>query len=79
MDASDRVERIFRDSLAIEVPSPTTDVIANGLLDSLALVMLLFEVEQAFDIEIPLDGFELESLRTIERIAAFAEGIRAAT
>lgn len=77
MDPAERIWRIFRDSLAIEVPSVTTDVITTGMLDSLALVTLLFEIEQEFAIKIPLDGFDIESLRTIERIVAFVEGLGA--
>ncbi len=73
MSVHERVERIFREALSIEVPSRTTDIIAAGLLDSLALVTLLFEVEQEFDIRVPLENLDIESLRTVERLAALAE------
>jgi acyl carrier protein len=69
----DRIDRIFREVLNLDVPSPTTDLVAAGLLDSLALVTLLFEVEREFDLSIPLEGLDIENLRTIERIAAVTE------
>lgn len=75
MDAAERVRLIFRDSLTIEVPDTTTDVIETGLLDSLALVTLLFELEQEFEVTIPLDTLDLESLRTIDRIVAFLAAV----
>jgi acyl carrier protein len=73
MTSIDRIDRIFREALNVEVPSSTTDIIDAGLLDSLALVTLLFEVEQEFDLRIPLDGLDIEGLRTVERIAALIE------
>jgi acyl carrier protein len=74
-DTGCRVERIFRDALRINVPSATTDVIGTGLLDSLALVTLLVEIEQEFCVAIPLDRLEMEELRTVERIAAMVDDL----
>jgi methoxymalonate biosynthesis acyl carrier protein len=62
---------IFRDGLSIEVPSVDTDLIDSGLLDSLALVELMFQVEQRFQVELSLDELDIEDFRTIERIAEF--------
>lgn len=73
MDTVTRIERIFREALSIEVPSPTMDIVDAGLLDSLALVTLLFEIEQQFAITIPLDELDIESLRTVEQIASVIE------
>lgn len=75
MDAGERIRLIFREALAIEVPSVGTDVIESGLLDSLALVTLLFELEQEFEIAIPLDALDVDSMRTIERMVAFVDGL----
>lgn len=71
MSVTDRIARIFREALAIDVAEPTTDLVDSGLLDSLALVTLLFEVEQEFSITLPLD--DVDSLRSVERIAALVE------
>ena len=73
MSTSERVQRIFRDVLIIEVPSPTTDIVAAGLLDSLALVTLLFEIEQEFAVSVPLENLDIDSLRTVERIEGLVE------
>ena len=67
----DDVTRIFSDPLSIQVPDGQTDLIELGLLDSLALVELLHELEQRFAVEIPLDDFDVESFRTVESIAAY--------
>jgi acyl carrier protein len=68
------VLEVFRDALRIEVPAPDTDVIAGGLLDSLALVTLLFELEQRYSISIPFESLETDDFRTPESIARVVEG-----
>jgi acyl carrier protein len=60
---------LFSDRLAIEVSSPDTDLIENGLLDSLRLVELLLEIEAGMGHRIPLEEIELDDLRTVGRIA----------
>jgi acyl carrier protein len=69
----ERIERILRDALSIEVPSATTDMIAAGFLDSLALVTLMFEAEQEFHVTVPLANLDIEDLRTVERVAALID------
>ena len=66
-----RVQRIFDQVLNISVPSAQTDIIEGALLDSLALVTLVFEVEQEFDLQIPLEALEIEDFQSIDRIADF--------
>jgi acyl carrier protein len=78
-DLIDRVERLLRDRLNLDLPSRDTDLIETGLLDSLALVELLYEIEQEFHVEIPLDELELEHLRTVEAVAASIARIGAAS
>lgn len=73
MKTGERIELIFRDVLNIRLPSPTTDLIASGMLDSLALVTLLFEIEQQFVTTIPLEEVDIEQLRTVERIASLVD------
>lgn len=68
--------RIFRDVLSIEVASPTTDLIAAGLLDSLALITLLVEIEQDLGVTIPLEVLDIESMRTLERMTAMVDELR---
>ncbi len=68
-----RVQRLFSESLNMEAPAPGVDLIDSGLLDSLALVELLHGLEQEFAFEIPFDGLDIESFRTVERIADFVD------
>jgi thioesterase domain-containing protein/acyl carrier protein len=59
------IHEILRDALSIEPPTPDTDLIESGLLDSLAIITLIFELEQRFAISLPLERVELTDLRTI--------------
>lgn len=72
-DTSDRIRRIFSDSLSVQVPSDEADLIDGGLLDSLALVELLFQIEREFGIEVSFDELDIENFRTVERITQFVE------
>jgi D-alanine--poly(phosphoribitol) ligase subunit 2 len=74
-----QLQAIFRDVLNVVVPAPDTDLIETGLLDSLALVELLFEIEQRFGVDLALDDLDIENFRTLERLAAVVEGHDAAT
>jgi acyl carrier protein len=66
-----RIQHIFEEVLSISAPAPQTDIIEAELLDSLALVTLLFEIEQEFGLQIPLESLEIDDFRSIERIARF--------
>jgi acyl carrier protein len=68
-----RIQALFEDALSIPAPAPDVDIIDRGLLDSLALVTLLFEMEVEFGMQIPLDSLEIEDFRTLERIAALVD------
>jgi D-alanine--poly(phosphoribitol) ligase subunit 2 len=67
--AVDRIRGLFEDALSIRAPAPDVDIIEAGLLDSLALVTLLFEIEVEFGVQIPLDSLDVDDFRTIARIA----------
>jgi acyl carrier protein len=75
-DAIERIGRIFREALAIEPPPPDVDLIATGLLDSMAIVTLIVELEEQFGIVVPPEQLELDSLRTIERLASLVDTSR---
>jgi acyl carrier protein len=57
--------------LQIEVTSSDDDLIAGGMLDSLGVVTLIAELEVDLGYELLLDEFDIESFRTVRRIAAF--------
>jgi D-alanine--poly(phosphoribitol) ligase subunit 2 len=64
-----RLGRIFEESLSLPAPAPAQDIIETGLLDSLALVTLLFEIEQEFGLQIPLESLDIDDFRNLEGIA----------
>jgi len=75
----DRLQILIDNALAIEVLEPALDLVEAGLIDSLALVTLIAEVEQEFEIELPLDDFDFDRFRSIEGIAGFLAEVGAAT
>lgn len=60
---------LFPEALGIDSPGKDIDLIEAGVIDSLALVELLFAIERHFGIEIPPDRLEVERFRTIGRLA----------
>jgi methoxymalonate biosynthesis acyl carrier protein len=57
--------------MGLEVPSSEADLVANGLLDSLAMVDLLVHLEQMYDTQISLEDLDLDNFRSIVRIAQY--------
>ena len=74
----ERITRLIRETLGVEVPSTDTDLIETGLLDSLSLVSLLADIEREFGFELPLDTLEVDDFRTVETAAAYVEAAFAA-
>jgi acyl carrier protein len=64
----DRVRLLIRDVLSVEVPDGDSDLIDSGLLDSLALVTLIAEIEHEFKLELPLEDLDVDQFRSVERI-----------
>jgi D-alanine--poly(phosphoribitol) ligase subunit 2 len=74
---SERVRRLFRESLNLDVTSEQTDLFESGMLDSLALVELLFAIEGEFQIQVALDELDIDDFRTVERISEFISSSQA--
>jgi acyl carrier protein len=68
---TERIVALIRDVLQVEVPAPDTDLIDAGLIDSLALITLITEIEHDFGMVLPLDDFDVDRFRSAEQIAAF--------
>ncbi len=66
----EQVSDLIRDVLQVEVPSADTDLVEEGLIDSLALVSLITEVELEFAVRLPLEEFDLARFRSAEQVAA---------
>lgn len=66
----DVVRRVVQGVLGVELPDEQTDLIATGLLDSLALVSLVVELEQELGVEIPFATLDLDDFRTLRTLCA---------
>jgi acyl carrier protein len=67
-DIESRVHRIFRDGLELQV-DVDTDVIAGGMLDSLAFVRLLVSLEEVFGLEVNLAEMDLDDFSSVSSVA----------
>lgn len=74
---SERVQQLFLETLNVQVPSDEADLIESGLIDSLALVELLFAIEREFSVSLPLDDLEIENFRSVNRISEVIVGAQA--
>lgn len=68
------IRRIILDVLHIEVDDADADLIDTGVLDSLALVELIFRIEQEWGVSIKLDEATIEAFRSLRGIAALLDG-----
>ena len=68
-DCIQRVNAIFNDVLLRPVGSPHTDLMETGILDSLALVELLFNLEQQFGLTLDISSLDLDHFRSVTAIA----------
>ena len=60
---------LFEETFHIQVPSPDMDLLECGVLDSLQMVELLFQLERRFGFRVKIDDLDLDNLRTLSRIA----------
>jgi acyl carrier protein len=67
----DRVAAIFASALHLEVPSADTDLFDSGVLDSLAFVELLLQLEREFGVTTTVDDLDADAFRSIACIAEF--------
>lgn len=72
----DRLAGLLEDRLNLEVPSADTDLLGEGLLDSLALVELIVLLEEEFDVQVALEDLELDHFRSPQAIVSFIAGRR---
>ncbi len=62
---------LFADELHVTVPSPDTDLLATGRLDSVGLVELLLKLEKRFGVRVDIERLELDQLRSLAAITRF--------
>lgn len=70
-DVTARVEHVLRERLNLEVPARDTDLLEQGILDSLLLIDLLMQLETEFALTISLDDLEIDAFRSVGAIAKF--------
>jgi len=76
LDTLPKITAIFRERLKLDVPSPQTDLLQAGLMDSLTFVELLVHLEQEFGLTISIQNLEVENVRSLARIADFVRSQR---
>ncbi len=67
---------LFESKLNIVIPEITTDLIEEGLLDSLVFVDLIVHLETRFDTPIPVAELEFDQFRTVAGIAQFIDALK---
>ena len=70
-DLQGRIVRLFAERLNLEIPSAETDLFESGALDSMGFVELLAQIEREFGVEVALGDIEMDTFRSITRIAEF--------
>ena len=70
-DLEQQIAAFFAEQLSIDVPSPQTDLIDSGVLDSLKFVDLILHMEQKFGVRAASTDLDVDNFRSIQKIAAF--------
>jgi acyl carrier protein len=67
-DIARNLRDIFTEILQVEVPPDGAGLVSNGLIDSLALVELLFQIEERFKVTVDFEQLETHDFETLEAI-----------
>ncbi len=67
---------IFDVQLGLPRPAPSTDLLADGVLDSLSLLDLLAEIETQTGVIVDLTSLDLADLESVATLAALVERSR---
>ncbi len=68
-----QIKGILSNVINSDVPSNDTDLVETGMLDSLALVSFILELETTFGLSVSYDNLEIDNFRTIKSIAQFVQ------
>ena len=71
VSVTDQICELFENELQVSIPGVRTDLLEEGLLDSMVFVDLIMHLETTFQIEIPIAELEFDQFRTVEGIARF--------
>lgn len=68
------VAELFKQQLNINVPGRETDLIEEGLIDSLMLVELIMHLERQYGITVAFEDIDLENFKSIKAIEEYIAG-----
>jgi len=68
-DLADEIRGLIQDKAGVPADRVDGDLIASGVLDSLTLIQVLVELETRFEVIIPLQDLEIDSVRTVASLA----------
>ena len=66
-----RVVALIRQVAGIDVADPNANLLATGIIDSLAFVSLLLAIEQEFAVSIDVNSLDLDDFTSVQRITGF--------
>ena len=69
-----RVRELVENVAELELPSDDSDLLESGRIDSLALVELIYAIEEEFGVELQLEQLDAERFRTIGAIVLLVAG-----
>lgn len=69
-----RIRALVADVADVEVVSDDADLLASGSIDSLALVELIYAIEEEFGVELQLELLDAEHFRTVRTVVALVSG-----
>jgi D-alanine--poly(phosphoribitol) ligase subunit 2 len=65
----DQTRQMVCETLMIDSVDSNQDLFETGLMDSLALVNLIMNIEDTFQITVPAEDLDIEDYRSVESIA----------
>lgn len=71
-----QIMSLFETELNLLIPSADTDLIDEGLLDSLVFVDLIVKLETTFGVEVPVADLDIEQFRSVTRICEFVGSLQ---
>jgi acyl carrier protein len=71
-----QIVTLFQTELNLLIPSVETDLIDEGLIDSLVFVDLIMKLESTYMIEIPVAELDIDQFRTVARMADFIAALQ---
>lgn len=66
---SGEIRLLIQEKLLAQPGSPSEDLVATGVVDSLSLIQLLVHLEEHFSVSIPLSDLEIDDIRSIGSLA----------